>query len=512
MRRREFVRGVGILTGGVVVGGAVSTVGAQRGATVQQVVDRDVPQPQSVLTVDLPGRVDRVDAERIHVWTYIVDPQSTRTRARLLNVLDATGTSDGVRLLVDGPVSQGAVVSFADGSLTVDGRVQGAFAHAPVGEFLAPERATQWFKAYEPTNPDYFDREVYPSGRRPERIDDLGPVRTRLEAHLDRFVGRDRLAAAERDRILERFDDPTVRRRFIGHDGGFDAEALAGVLANAGTIGRGIDRVILDGENRFGRPYTVRRRPTLSGGCMEVHVDEGKPTILVDPVLDGEPFVVLAPLFVHEGFHQDLSVGLYEEIIATYIESLVWAEHVLADPSAARLETAKSRQANTMLLVALNSGRRSFPDMGLYTAPHRQVLTNAVPKALGSVRDFVSVVESKYTRTPAGPSPGTRYARQVVGRVTGTASSTLEFDAETLVLLDEQTRVFSATDVGTLLATLELRPAPSVPARLPAGPDPVAVADARQAGEWSGTEHSGVGVGAGRVDYCGSCLRTAARG
>lgn len=509
MRRRDFVRGIGLLAGGVAVGGAVSTVGARRGLTVQQVVEGGVPQPQSLLTVDLPDGDTPITTDQVHVWTFVRDPQSAQTRARLLAVSGVSEVRGGVRLVVDGPVSQGAVISVTGRPLVVVGAgASGGGGHLVGG--LSPEQATQWFKAYEPTNPDRFDPAVYPGGSDPAPgvDDDPAAVRDRLTTHLDRFIARGRLTNEMRDRALERFDDPRVRDRFVDSEGAFDPETLAGVLANAGTVARGIDAVILDGENRFGHPYNVRRQPTLSGGCMEVQVNDGKPTILVDPVLDGEPFVVLAPLFAHEGFHQDLSVGLDEEVIATYVEALVWAEHVLADPAAARLGTAKARQANTMLLVALNSGAAAFPAMGVYAAPHRQPETNAVPNASKPVASFASAVEAKYTRTPQGTSPGSVYSRQVLGRITGGVSE-LDFDVETLALLDGRTRLFSAADVGTLLTALELRLAPSVSTALPTGPDPVAVADARGTGNWVGTEHSGVGVGLGRLDVCGTCLLAA---
>jgi hypothetical protein len=419
-------------------------------------------------------------------------------------------------LVVDGPVSRGAVVVFDESGVVVDGRPRDAFAYTPDGDLPPPERATQWFKAYEPTNPDYFAPAVYPDGSPVADGDDApGRVRKRLAAHLGHFVGRGRLTAEERDRALARFDDPDIRSRFEDGEGEFDAEALAGVLANAGTVARGVDRVILDGENQFGQPYAVQRRPTLSGGCMEVLVEEGNPTVLVDPVLDDEPFVVLAPLFAHEGLHQDLAVGLDEEVIATYLETLVWAEHVLADPSVARIRTAKARRANTMLLVALNSGRRSFPDVGLYAAPHRQPGTNATPNAPRSVADFFSLVESKYARTPSEPSPGNAYARQVIARVTESSASALGFDAETLTRLDERTRVFSAADVGDLLAALELRPAPSVTTDVVVTPDPVAVADAREAGDRVETDGASAGesdVERERIDACGTCLRAGVEG
>jgi hypothetical protein len=506
MRRRDFVRGIGLLTGAAAVGGAVSTVGARRGLTVQQVVEGGVPQPQSLLTLDLSDGDGPVTTDQVHVWTLVRDPESAQTRTRPLTVSAVSEVRGGVRLVVDGPVSQGAVISVTGRPLVVVGANASDSGGQLAGE-LSPEQATQWFKAYEPTNPGRFDPAVYPSGTdlAPGVDDDAAAVRDRLESHLERFVDRDRLTGELRDRALDRFDDPLVRRRFVDSEGAFDPEMLAGVLANAGTVARGIDAVILGGENQFGHPYTVRRQPTFSGGCMEVQVNDGTPTILVDPVLDGEPFVVLAPLFAHEGLHQDLSIGLDEEVIATYVEALVWAEHVLADPTVARLGTAKTRQANTMLLVALNSGAAAFPQMGVHAAPHRQAGTNAVPRASKPVASFASAVEAKYIRTPQGTSPGSAYSRQVLSRITGIASEP-DFDAETLALLDGQTRLFSAVDIGTLLTALELRLAPSASTTPPAGPDPVAVADARGTGTWVGTEHSGVGAGPGRLDVCGTCL------
>jgi hypothetical protein len=514
MRRREFVRGAGVLAGGAFVGGTVtSDAFARRGTAAQQVVEDGVPQPRSVLTVRTTEEVDTADAERMRLSVPVVDPVAGMRTTRIVDVLDATADGTTLRLVVDGPVSRGTVVSFDERSLIVDGRPTDSFDHTLDGAFASPERATRWFKAYEPTVPDYFHPRVYPEGRsvrEPER-GAPGTVRDDLAAHLERAVERGRLTAGARDATLARFDDPTVRERFVDSTGAFDPVALAGVLANAGTVARGIDAVLIDGDNALGEPYTVRRRPTVSGGLMEVRIDDGRPEILVDPRLDGEPFVVLAPFFAHEGFHQDVVVGLDEEIVATYLETLVWGEHLLTDPSLARLGTATVRRANTMLLMALNSGGGSFPEMGLRAAPHRQPISNAVPNGAVPVADFVTAVKSNYLETTPGSSPGGSYARQVIARVTETAPSDRDFDAETLDLLDEQTRLFSPTDLLRLLATLELRPATSVTVPRPAVGDDRPV-DAAAGDDSVRTEHADAGVdaGLGTGGHCGTCLRAAA--
>ena len=514
MRRREFIRGAGVLAGGVLVGGTVtSDAFARQGTAAQQVVEDGVPQPRSVLTVRTTEKIDAADAEHMRLSVPIVDPIAGMRTTRVVDVHDATADGTSLRLVVDGPVSRGTVVSFDERSLIVDGRPTGSFDHTLDGALASPERATRWFKAYEPTNPDYFHPRMYPGGRpirEPERADPAA-VRDGLVAHLERFVERGRLTAEASDATLARFDDPTVRERFVDSTGAFDPVALAGVLANAGTVARGIDAVLIDGDNALDEPYTVRRQPTLSGGLMEVRVDDGRPEILVDPRLDGEPFVVLAPLFAHEGFHQDIAVGLDEEVIATYLETLVWGEQLLTDPSLARLGTATVRRANTMLLLALNSGGRSFPEMGLRAAPHRQAVSDATPNGAVPVADFVTAVESNYLETSPGPSPGSPYVRQVIARITGTAPSNHDFDAEALDLLDERTRLFSPIDVLQLLATLELRPAMSLTTARPAvGVD--RPADVTAGGDAARTERvrSNIEAGPAVGGHCGTCLQAAA--
>lgn len=502
MRRRAFVLGLGVLAGGAISGEAISTgLRTQQETTATQVVADGVPKPRSVLTVRFARPVDVVDPDGVSLRTALVDPTTEELTRRRVDVLDATATGTTLRLVVDGPVSRGAVVSFAAGSLRVDGQLASAFDQRLDGQFDSPERATQWFKAYEPTNVDHFDPAVYPQSAPPREYEvdsDPAAVRRRLAAHLDRFVARGRLSEVERDATLDRFDSPTARAQFVDESGTFDPELLAGVLANAGTVGRGIDAVIIDGENRFGHPYDVRRGPTVSGGCMEVRVDQGKPTILVDPRVGGEPFVVLAPLFAHEGFHQDLAVGLHEEVVATYLEALIWAEHVLAAPAIARFGSRKTRVANTMLLVALNSGGRSFPDVGLSAAAHRQPTTNATPGSTDATVDFVTAVESKYQRTPSGASPSAAYIRTVIDRVTGGAPPALAFDGDLLALLDRETRLFSTAEIHRLLVALELRPS--------TGADVTAsLSRAAAEADPDSVERSGVGVGAGRLSVCGTC-------
>jgi hypothetical protein len=143
--------------------------------------------------------------------------------------------------------------------------------------------------------------------------------------------------------------------------------------------------------------------------------------------------------------------------------------------------------------------------MGLRAAPHRQGVANAAPNAVEPVADFVAVVESRYLRTLPGSSPGVPFAQQVIAQVTETPATALDFDVDTLGLLDERTRLFSTEELLALLATLELRPATRT-AETPTSTDPVAVSDAT-----GGDEEAGIhaDVGTGHLGDCGTCQRTA---
>jgi hypothetical protein len=158
-----------------------------------------------------------------------------------------------------------------------------------------------------------------------------------------------------------------------------------------------------------------------------------------------------------------------------------------------------------LLLLALNSGSRAFPEMGLRAAPHRQGSVNAAPNAVEPVADFAAVVESRYLRTLPGSSPGVPFAQQVIAQVTETPTAALDFDVDTLGLLDERTRLFSTEELLALLATLELRPATRT-AETPTSTDPVAVSDATGNGEGTGIHAD---VRAGHLGDCGTCQRTA---
>jgi hypothetical protein len=96
------------------------------------------------------------------------------------------------------------------------------------------------------------------------------------------------------------------------------------------------------------------------------------------PTFAGEPFQVLSSILAREAMRQDavasqpdgtLPDSQDESIVLSTVETTVYAQQLLADPSIAANKTLLVNRANDRLLALLNSGDTLFPYGGIKQAP-----------------------------------------------------------------------------------------------------------------------------------------------
>jgi hypothetical protein len=161
----------------------------------------------------------------------------------------------------------------------------------------------------------------------------------------------------------------------------------------------------------------------------------------------------------HNVLHRDLLGGKKEGAVLASIRSLVYAQFLLETPSLATSGTALARDANTELMARINS-RDATGKLRLFTSTSGSGdnCCGIFPRGT-SVPYYVALFE------PLGDAnnPGSSILKQMVRNVVGTGVTlpqTVNFDDNTLQLLDSRQKVFTNAQLVKLAKTLKLDTSP----------------------------------------------------
>lgn len=187
-------------------------------------------------------------------------------------------------------------------------------------------------------------------------------------ADLERFLGLRNLPA---DRIaagLARFDDPAVRE--IVPAANLRAALL--MLTDWDPYQATID-AIFEGKNESGHPYDlVDFRPLDFGSAiatLQIAYSTGAPRLLVSDRYRNELPEQLISVLVHESMHDGIDNSFEEEVIASLLDCLAYAEVLSIDHRAASSGTELAAYNNIQLFALMNSiGRRGAGYVGIETS------------------------------------------------------------------------------------------------------------------------------------------------
>jgi hypothetical protein len=165
-----------------------------------------------------------------------------------------------------------------------------------------------------------------------------------------------------------------------------------------------------------------------------------------------EDIRLLAPVMGHEALHQDSTNSNKEEQVTNSIDSMAHAQFVLESPSLATSGTELARDDNTEFLARLNT-RDANGKLRLFTTQG-----NILPESNIFVPYFAAPFE------PLGDStPGNATLKGVVRNVVGpnvTLPKTVDFDDDTVLLLDSRQKVFTNAELVQLAKILKLDTSP----------------------------------------------------
>jgi hypothetical protein len=326
-------------------------------------------------------------------------------------------------------------------------------------ELLASERP------FAPTNRDLFlnfDNPAWTDVAPLDFPDGPAPSEEETKAALRALLQR-RFPCAP-DRMLDGikvFDNPLVRQKVP------EPTLRAALAALTGTLGEpAIDFVtyqspvtlihfgvyLLDGE---GIPTHVAGVYTYPDDTIQ---------ILIDRRYRYLPFTALSALLFHESLHAGLDndeAGLSEEAVASALESLVYMQMLLVDPSIATLPDDLTRfGGNHQAVVRLNSGPTGSDRLTLFVPESDQ---NIDPLAVEPLTEFYTY----YLRYNA-PDDADFAQRETTGNLLlqtvlvalaepGAAPPTdPNFDQATLTFVDQNQAVLSPAELIAVACILQL--------------------------------------------------------
>ena len=273
---------------------------------------------------------------------------------------------------------------------------------------LSEERAEELLASERPLEPE--NRELFYSvvhsdwvdSRPPSYVD--GPERSESEIGTELRAFLEARFPCDPQRVtdgLNIYTDPVARMKA-------PEPAMRAALATlVGTIGEpAIDHLMHRSPVTLIHFGVVVERGQALPARLGIAYDlpDGTRQIVLDRAFRFAPFASFAPLLFHEALHtgeDDDVAGLTEETIASALESIVYMQLLLADPSLALLPDELTRGSNNpMALARLNSGPIGSSELTLFVPGGREQIDPTWDEALTEFWAYYG------TRNPPPDDPG----------------------------------------------------------------------------------------------------------
>jgi len=257
---------------------------------------------------------------------------------------------------------------------------------------------------------------------------------------LRHFLELRKLPADQIEAALARFDDPALAQIIPAPN----LRAALLMLFSWDPYQATIE-AILEGKNESGHPFeTVDFRPLEFGAAvatLQVAYSTGQPRLLVSDRYQNEAPEQLVPVLVHESMHDGVDNSYEEEIIASLLDSLTYAEVLTIDPAAANTGTELAAYNNVQLFALMNSiGRRGAGFVGVETSFDGDVYLGAGLENFDadSIRAGIAS-DPWYAQLPRGGSQGGAVLAALLGRFPESANlvSLDRFSPEAIAAIDQ---------------------------------------------------------------------------
>lgn len=435
---------------------------------------------QSRVTVRFSENINLVDVTKLRLFGYGVLTATGAGTAQLkttINITSAVAGDDGNKIVLttDRRVRKGARLTINDGAITnaADGTSIGTQSVLlPKG--LNKERFTLACRAFVPTQLKYFDPVLFQGTgssalTATPNLQSTTTVTNQLTAYLDKEVAAGFITSAQKTQALATYNDANVQSIIPA------ANLRAALVSLTGTVAESAIAQFTTTGNASGKPFTVVDFSTEVSNAAVIAETTGNPTTkrirtLLKTSFKGENFLALAPFLAHEAIHQDavgsipdLPDGINEEEFAVSVETYVWAQILVNDPTPADDHTELTTHLNADLLAMLNSGTALFPRVGELDAPvlGANALPHSTPTAGGSAAftSFENYVHRIYAARNFADTDttGNNYARTVQNAVTlRTDTQNFTFSDSRISFFDNSQQIITDKSAVKLATTLKL--------------------------------------------------------
>lgn len=165
-----------------------------------------------------------------------------------------------------------------------------------------------------------------------------------------------------------------------------------------------------------------------------------------------EPPQAMAALIIHESMHQDDLNGQDEEIIACAVEAAFYGRILLnlSDPEMKKLietQTPLVVRENNLLMLLLASGKHPWKPGLLDPSPEKRSLYRGLKI---KVMNFSESMRRLYAALPEEETPGHKLPQSSLERILQRQTPMLNFNQETIELLDSDFNFFEEAEVRRL--------------------------------------------------------------
>ncbi len=360
-----------------------------------------------------------------------------------------------VLIEVDGLLADGAAIDLPDGVVQdAKGKSIGAVT-VKVKTGLSPFAVALAGVVWEPSDRSLFSDDGL---QVPHGSQDEAAVRRELEG---RLRVRPSITDEQVGAVLAKYDDAAVKKKVPNN------RVRAGLLLLTGTSAANAIDFILSDTNRRGVPFEPIAVDDIAwlGAFAAVfyHPLIGRLQMVVDTELAADTLDNIAVVLSHETLHSNLAGGsASEETLAMAVNTRVYEELLLFDPTIAQTPTPFTREANELLLALRNSGRFGYPSAGILPRPGvDDALRGTGREPARSFKDLLFNPDV-YGDLPKAGDTGTEVLEGYYRHISGMGDQgRMKLDQDTLRLFDAaMDHGFTDQQILTITSALKLKAAP----------------------------------------------------
>ncbi len=379
--------------------------------------------------------VGTADVSKMRMFGYAYNTLSGGNDKKSINILSASVNGSGQLVLrTDVQVRKGSTLTLSAGAVK-DGANADITGSIRTKKGLNRDRFTLALRAFKPNDKSYFGSDKLVGGSSPvtaNTAESESVVLAQLTSFLNKKVTRERtITQAQMDAQIANYNSSANKAIVPAHN------LRAAICSLVGTIGAPAIDFYFGTANSTGKTpilVTFDGAQISSGATVAegTYTGSGRFKLIFNPNYAGESFVTLSGRVAHEAMHDDSASNHVdsqdEEVILNFVESVIYAQQIVTDFTYAQSHNAYTLQSNYRLLLALNSGDRQFPRVGIKDAPIKGGVANPgfafntpyVGTNATSLDDDVRAEFAARNIIDKPPTDSTETSRLILKNLTGT--------------------------------------------------------------------------------------------